>query len=128
MNIKTLHKIILEVWFVGRQAMEKTCISLCVKIRAISYTRVYGKKKPRPQAVWSSGIPQQAVRWHSLHVRSSQFFLSNLCGERTKSAALAGSYFTDTALQAEHGPAATLAGHKQVKGGGTVEGRRGICN
>lgn len=58
MNIKTLHKIILEVWFVGRQAMEKTCISLCVKIRVCDfiYSCVRKEKAKTPGCVglWDS--------------------------------------------------------------------------
>lgn len=65
---------------------------LCV----FSYTHVYGKRVPRHQSVWSFGILQQAVRWHSLHLRNTSFFLSSPYRERTESAELAASCFPYT--------------------------------
>lgn len=111
MNVKLCIKITLEVWFVDRQAMKETCISLYVKICVCDFIDSRKEKQSQdPRSVVRSfGILHQAVRWHSLHARNSNFVLSNLCGERTE-CRIAGSCFAYPALQAERGPAAPLTG------------------
>lgn len=118
MNVKLCIKITLGVWFVDR--LKETCISLYVKICVCDFIDWRKEKKSQdPRSVVRSfGILHQAVRWHSLHARNSNFVLSNLCGERTESAGLPARVSPTLRSRLNAEQQHPWLDHKQAKGGG----------
>lgn len=120
MNIKTLHKNYPWSVVCGQTGHERDshftiCENTCVWFHGFMCM----EKSQDPRSfVWSFGIPQQAVRWHSLHIRNSYFVLT--CPGIEQSAGLQARISPTPHSRLNGDQQQRWQDHRQAKGGGTV--------